>query len=323
MSAATIIAQAFGEGANLYTDVLETSPDATSAQLRKAYYTKALLYHPDKAPGNEAKFLAISIAYEILKHPEHRAEYDDTGELYDDEQEEGGDPTSMNAWKSYFDHQFGKVTTSDIDKFAAKYKCSPEEEQDVLKEYTKFKGNLLKMLDCVMLSEPRDTERWVEDYIRPAISKGQVDDYDKTVEKTLKQAMAKVENDNEVIMEEEEEVLVDDDDATESDDSGSSKPKKPTGGRKKKRASPKKAKRPTKQKVKKTTKKEREAEAAEELMAKIQGKNALARRKEGFNTMFAGIQERYGVTEEDPLAGQDFDKIQAQLLGKKKKKAKK
>lgn len=317
MSAATMIAQAFGEGANLYTDVLETSPEATQAQLRKAYYTKALLYHPDKAPGNEARFQAISVAYEILKDPERRAEYDDTGELCDDEETTTAD---VSAWKSFFRHQFGTITASDINKFARKYKCSPEEEGDVLREYTKFKGSVLKMLDCVMLSEPRDAERWVEDYIRPAVRDGRVDDYGATVERTLKQALAKVHDEDDVdvdddgeISEGEEEDVIDED-ATESDDSGEIK--KPAGGKKK--ASPKRA-RPTRAKAKKRTKKEREADAAQELMAKIQGKNALARRKEDFNTMFAGIKERYGVTEEDPLAGQDFDKVQAQLLGKKSK----
>jgi DnaJ homolog subfamily C member 9 len=297
MSAATIIAEAFGEGADLYTDVLETSSDATQAQLRKAYYQKALLFHPDKG-GDEAKFKAISIAYDILKDPEKRAEYDETGELYEEE----GDQTSMDAWKSYFDHLFGKITTSDIDKFAAKYKCSSEEEQDVLSYYMEFKGNLLKMLDCVMLSEPRDTERWVEDYIRPAIDKGEVEDYSKTLDKTLKQAMAKVEDD---VMDEEI-----DEDATESDDS---EPKNKKGAKK----TAAKAK-PTKAKAKNTSKQQREAKAAEKLMAKIQGKSALARREEGFNVMFEGIKERYGVTDDDPLAGKDFDKIQAQMLGKKK-----
>lgn len=301
MSAATIIADAFGEGACLYETVLQVPKTATPAQLRKAYYQKALLYHPDKTTGMEHKFQAVNVAYEILKNPDKRAEYDDTGELYEEE----GDETSTEAWKDYFTHVFGKITTSDIDKFAAKYKCSPQEEEDVLKEYTKFKGNLTKMLDCVMLSEPRDTERWVEDYIQPAIDKGEVEDYSKTLQKTLKQAMAKVED------EVPEDVV--DEDETESEDNSSDVPaKKKTN----KKPAAKKAK-------KKKSKGQREAEAAEELMAKIQGKNSLAKRKAGFDAMFAGIQERYGVTEDDPLAGQDFDAIQAEMFGNNKKKAKK
>lgn len=305
MSAATIIAHAFGEGACLYGDVLEVSKDATPAQLRKAYYRKALLYHPDKTSGQEAKFQAINVAYEILKNAEKRAEYDETGELYEDDIDE----TTTEAWKSYFTHVFGKISTSQIDEFSQKYKCSDEEQEDVLKEYTKYKGNLLKMLDCVMLSEPRDTERWVQDYIRPAIDEGVVEDYSNTLEKTLKKCMAKVQDE-----EKEEEHDVVDEDETESDESD--EPKK----QKQKKPTAKKAK-PTK--TKKKSKRQREAEDAEELMAKIQGKNSIAKRRAGFDAMFAGIQQRYGVTEEDPLAGQDFDAIQAEMLGKKKKKSKK
>ena len=48
-------------------------------------------------------------------------------------------------------------TTADIiDAFEVKYKCSDEEEQDVLKYYTQFEGNLNKMLECVMLSSDAD-----------------------------------------------------------------------------------------------------------------------------------------------------------------------
>mmetsp|Transcript_7062 Transcript_7062/g.12969 ORF Transcript_7062/g.12969 Transcript_7062/m.12969 type:complete len:292 (+) Transcript_7062:50-925(+) len=291
MSAATIIANAFGEGACLYETVLEVPRNATLAQLRKAYYKKALLYHPDKTAGQEAKFQAVNVAYEILKDADKRAEYDESGELWEGDE---CNETNMEAWKSYFSHVFGSISTSDIDTFAAKYKCSAEEEADVLKEYTKFKGNLMKMLDHVMLSEARDCERWVEDYIRPAVEKGTVTDYSKTLEKTLKQAMVKVKDDDVV-----------DGQETESDDEsddGVPVPKKPKS-------------KPVK---KKKSKQQKEAEAAKELMAKIQGKNSVAKRKAGFEAMFA----KYGA-EEDPLAGQDFDALRAEMQSRKKKRAKK
>ena len=317
MSAVTIIAEAFGEDANLYTDVLEVSSDATPAQLRKAYYQKALLYHPDKNPGRAREFQAVSVAYDILKDPDKRREYDETGELYEDE-ELNEDATDM--WRSYFDNVFGKLTTRDIDKFARTYKCSSQEEEDVLKEYTKFEGNLLKMLECVMLSEPRDTQRWVEDYIQPAIDSGKVQDYSKTLNKTLKQAMAKVKEDASEVLEEGTSELEDsDDDATESEDSA---PPMKKSKQQQKKATAAKAK-PTKAKARKKSKQQREADAAQDLFSKIRGKDTLARRQEGFDAMFAGIKDRYGVTDEDPLAGQDFDKIQAKLLGKAKKGSKK
>ena len=78
MSAANVIAEAFGEGANLYSDVLalpSAGPDVSPAQLRKAYYKQALLYHPDKqhskprseADEAKAKFQAVSVSARCRK----------------------------------------------------------------------------------------------------------------------------------------------------------------------------------------------------------------------------------------------------------------
>ena len=102
---------------------------------------------------------------------------------------------------------FPKVTTKDIDAFegtpsdvpnsipislisfrtcdAVKYKCSDEEQEDVLKYYSQFKGDLNKMVECVMLSSDVDKERWVADYIKPAIEEGSVEDYSSKIEKTI------------------------------------------------------------------------------------------------------------------------------------------
>jgi DnaJ family protein C protein 9 len=309
MSAATIIADAFGEGADLYEDVLGVPKTATNAQLRKAYYKKALQFHPDKQQSSSTtnhKFQAISVAYSILKDPEKRAEYDESGELVEQDDDNMED---SKMWRNYFQQVFGKVTTNDIDAFILKYKCSDEEEQDVLKYYEKFEGNLTKMLTCVMASEPRDTSRWVEDYIQPAILKGQVQDYKETLEKTLKKCMAKVDK--------EDELMDEDEDATESEDSDAAAGKSSNN---KKKAAPKKAK-ATKAKATKKTKAQKEAEAAEELLAKMRNKHVLSQRQAGFDAMFQGIKDRYGVTEDDPLAGDAFEKAQANL--NKKKKARK
>ncbi|TXK36387.1 DnaJ domain-containing protein [Pontibacter qinzhouensis] len=63
---------------NLYT-VLEVSPVATSQEIKLAYKRLAVLYHPDKNPGNaqaEEKFKLISAAYQTLSNPTKRARYD-------------------------------------------------------------------------------------------------------------------------------------------------------------------------------------------------------------------------------------------------------
>lgn len=195
-----LIEQAFGRNCCLYGDVLQCPRDADAATLRKAYYRRALQYHPDKQPASSTTatskspvdpsgdgdvasatsphlvFQAISATYQLLKNPESRAEYDETGRIPgDDEYDHDNQDLSQEGvqqWKNYFDQIFGKVTRSDIDAFAAKYKCSEEERRDVLKEFQQRRGDLVKMLDYVMLSEPRDALRWAEDYIRPAYERG-------------------------------------------------------------------------------------------------------------------------------------------------------
>ena len=221
-----MIEEAFGEGCDLYADVLQCHRDADAAGLRKAYYRTALKHHPDKNPGNAqaaAFFQAVTAAYQLLQDPDRRAVYDETGELPDDSVADHDDDSTSGAdqWKSYFDAIFGKVTTGGIEAFSAKYKCSDEERRDVLKEFNARKGNLEKMLDFVMLSEPRDCLRWVQDYIRPALASGNANAaYTAAMEKSLEKLQKKVEQENagdDGKMGKVDEGAVDDD-ATESED---------------------------------------------------------------------------------------------------------
>ena len=208
MSSNHIILEAFGKNCDLYADVLECPRDANSAALRRAYYRSALKYHPDKVlqqHSNDAvnatkkaneKFHAITAAYQILCNTDLRKEYDTTGVIPDtsDDDEDDEFNSSNNPWKEYFDRIFGKVTSNDIDLFATKYKCSEEEQRDVLHQYVQQKGNLNKMLQHVMLSEHIDVVRWVQDYINPAIDHQTLtSQYNATMQQTLRQIQVKIE----------------------------------------------------------------------------------------------------------------------------------
>jgi len=61
-----------------YYKILGVSPNASDAQIRKAYYSLALMYHPDKNSSSEAeiKFKIIVQAYDVLRDPEKRSQYD-------------------------------------------------------------------------------------------------------------------------------------------------------------------------------------------------------------------------------------------------------
>jgi curved DNA-binding protein CbpA len=243
-----VIQEAFGADCDLYRDVLQCARSADKAALRKAYYRVALKHHPDKNSGNKSAalfFQAVTAAYQILQDPDRRAAYDEDGVYFNDDDDndstdgEGG----ADQWKAYFDKIFGKVTVNGIEEFSSRYKCSEEERRDVVREFVARRGNLVQMLDFVMLSEPRDAVRWVEDYIRPAMEDGGGDGtnapdltkYKDAMEKSLKNIQKKVEKemaaaapaedddedddaDQEEDSEEEEAEIVADDDETETDD---------------------------------------------------------------------------------------------------------
>lgn len=65
-----------------YYDLLGISKEASQDEIKKAYRKLSLKFHPDKNPDNkeaESKFKQISEAYETLKDPQKRAQYDRFG----------------------------------------------------------------------------------------------------------------------------------------------------------------------------------------------------------------------------------------------------
>ena len=65
-----------------FYEVLGVSRTADDATIKSAYRKLAMQHHPDRNPGcgeSEAKFKAISVAYDCLKDPQKRAAYDRFG----------------------------------------------------------------------------------------------------------------------------------------------------------------------------------------------------------------------------------------------------
>lgn len=77
-----------------YYELLEVERTADGATIKSAYRKMAMKYHPDRTGGcadSEAKFKAVSAAYECLKDPQKRAAYDRFGhDAYVNAQNGGG-----------------------------------------------------------------------------------------------------------------------------------------------------------------------------------------------------------------------------------------
>jgi curved DNA-binding protein CbpA len=58
---------------NLYA-ILGVAPNASDDEIKKVYRSLAMRYHPDRnqAPGAEARFKAVTKAYEVLSDPAKR-----------------------------------------------------------------------------------------------------------------------------------------------------------------------------------------------------------------------------------------------------------
>jgi curved DNA-binding protein len=87
-----------------YYKVLGVDRTATKEQIKKAYRSLALKYHPDRNQGDkqaEEKFKELNEAYQVLSDPEKRTRYDALGESYNRYQQRGGAPGGFN-WEDWY-----------------------------------------------------------------------------------------------------------------------------------------------------------------------------------------------------------------------------
>lgn len=94
-----------------FYELLECERDADEGTLKSSYRRLAMRYHPDKNPGcsdSEARFKAISEAYECLKDPQKRAAYDRYGHAAFRQNGGGGGPQDFSAFSDIFENIFGE-----------------------------------------------------------------------------------------------------------------------------------------------------------------------------------------------------------------------
>lgn len=93
-----------------YYELLEVERGADDATLKSAYRKLAMKFHPDKNPGcqdSEARFKAISEAYECLKDPQKRSAYDRYGHAAFQQGMGGGPEAGFSDIGDIFETIFG------------------------------------------------------------------------------------------------------------------------------------------------------------------------------------------------------------------------
>lgn len=99
-----------------YYEILNVSKNATSDEIKKAYRKVAMMYHPDRNPGNkeaEEKFKEAAEAYEVLSDPDKKARYDRYGHAAF-APGSGGFSGSQNVNMEDIFSQFGDIFGDDL-----------------------------------------------------------------------------------------------------------------------------------------------------------------------------------------------------------------
>ncbi len=99
-----------------YYETLGIGKQASSEDIKKAYRTQAMKYHPDRNPGDkksEQKFKDATEAYEVLKDDQKRAAYNRMGHAAFEQgggQQGGFDFNFSSSFADVFDDLFGEFT---------------------------------------------------------------------------------------------------------------------------------------------------------------------------------------------------------------------
>jgi molecular chaperone DnaJ len=95
-----------------FYELLEVERTADDATIKSSYRKLAMRYHPDKNPGckdSEARFKAISQAYDCLKDPQKRAAYDRFGHEAFQNGGGGGGQQGFSDFGDIFESIFGSA----------------------------------------------------------------------------------------------------------------------------------------------------------------------------------------------------------------------
>ncbi|KAK8120656.1 hypothetical protein PG999_004776 [Apiospora kogelbergensis] len=175
-------------------EVLVLERSATADQIKSAYRKLALKHHPDKVTDStnkqEAteKFQEIAFAYAVLSDPARRKRYDETGSTSEAIVDAEG-----FSWTEFYSAQFRDAVSDDaIAKFAAKYKGSDEEKDDLLLAYEKNEGDMDAVYETVILSDVLEDDARFRAIIDEAIKTKDVAAFKAYTKETKKSKEARI-----------------------------------------------------------------------------------------------------------------------------------
>ncbi|CAD0105811.1 unnamed protein product [Aureobasidium uvarum] len=159
-------------------EVLAVEKTATQDQIKTAYRKAALKWHPgahlakpEDKDAAHTKFQEVALAYAVLGDPRRRTRYDNTGRT-DDSLDIDDD---IFNWGDFYRAQFANaVTEATISSFTTDYKGSEEERDALLQAYTKYKGDMDKIYQQVMVSNPAVDEDRFRGILNEAIEKEEI-----------------------------------------------------------------------------------------------------------------------------------------------------
>lgn len=174
-------------------EVLGLDRSASPDEIKSAYRKTALKTHPDKVPQDQKdeakeKFQQVAFAYAVLSDPARRKRYDETGSTSEAVVDSEG-----FSWSEFYSEQFRDAVSEEaIKQFAAQYKGSNEEKDDVLAAYEEFEGDMDGVYESVMLSNVIEDDARFREIIDAAIKAKDVPRFDAYAKETKKTKQARV-----------------------------------------------------------------------------------------------------------------------------------